>query len=314
MKKWNTFSFNLEKNKFILFFTLIILSLFFFIFLSDVLVRMAFLIIIAILITLAIQETFKKSEDRIKSEALRSAKGLFKIWFTLDFVFSLWIVGLIFVFYSLILLYLYKEIFILASITPEILSIVGQFLLAIGFLIFAIGIFGKNIYKRYELLYRILAIIGIMMSVLAIYFISLPFIYENEIIYQWVFYLSLLFGIGFLFLEEILKKNRFSIILLSLIFCGVIVVYVLDVKDIFNFFEFHGSLSESPYKTVLDYLDSIQTLVFIIFLLITSFFFLDYRELKLEKNKEKREIVIDIIKISLIVWICLNALYMILSL
>jgi hypothetical protein len=309
--KWKSFKFkNYDNNDFIIWLFLILILISTLIALEDILFRVIFIMLLTILIVYAYNETIEKAQERLRDQRMRSISHLNRLKFKLDAIFSLWLFGVIFILFSLLMLVMYGEFFAIQLIPTEITVIISQVGIAVSILFILVGLLGSAIYQDNEKLLKLLKFltnIGLALVILFIYLIIYPFLIGNEQLFVLVFYISLFIGLTLLILEEIIIKNKLSYLLLLLILAIISIIFVSDYLLAYYDFYFYRYIItymiDNSLLTLSDILRKIHQIILIFLIILIAFYLIDYRELcKPEKENSKKYIEISI-RLLVMLWV-----------
>lgn len=318
--KWKKINFQTyEINHFVIWLIVLIISITLFFNITDPLFKYIFLALSVILVFFGFNETIKRIRKREHRKPIKEIQILKVKFYKTNLLFSFWVLGLIFVLFSLFLLFFYNELSINQTLY-NLLPIVAPIFMVIGFFMFFVGRFGKiqevGDIKRYS---KYIETIGIGLVIFGIYFYAYYLLAESEVLFEISFYIILVFGIALLMLEEIVEKNKYSSIFLNLLLIVIIILLVVDLFDPTTFFFYdtgsNSSFIELSQLTLLGVFEIISQVGLIIFS-ITGIFYIFYYELSKVSNKEKartKELLKDVIIISFFVWIIGLALFVMFS-
>jgi len=318
--KWKRINFRTyEINDFVIWLIVLIISISLFLNITDPLFKYIFLALSVILTIFGLNETMKRIRKREHRKPIKEIQVLKIQFYKTNLLFSFWVFGIIFVLFSLFLLFFYNELLI-NQVLYVALPIVAPVFMVIGFFIFLVGRFGKiqevGDIKRFS---KYIETIGIGLVIFGIFFYAYYLLVESKVLFEISFYIILVFGIALLMLEEIVEKNRYSSIFLNILLLVTIILLVVDLLDPTTFFFYDSGSSsfftELSHLTVIGVFELISQVGLIVFS-ITGIFYIIYYELSKVSNEERlrtKELLKDIIIISFFVWIIGLALFVMFS-
>jgi hypothetical protein len=307
--KWKRINFQTyETNDFVIWLFVLIISIVLLFNITDPLFKYIFLALSIILIVFGLNETIKKINKREYIKPIKKTQALKTTFYKNNLLFSFWVFGVIFVLFSLFLLFFYNELLI-NQILYNTLPIIAPIFMVFGFFIFFVGRFGKiQEIGDFERFSKYIETIGIGLVVFGIFFYSYYLLAELKALFEISFYIVLVFGVSLLLIEEILEKNKYSSILLNILLVAIVILLAIDLFDPNFFFYDLGSSSsfiELSHLTIIGVFELISQIGLLVFSITGLFYVIFYELSKISKDEKKRtkELLKDIILVSFFIWI-----------
>lgn len=318
--KWKRINFQTyEINDFVIWLIVLVISITLFFNITDPLFKYIFLALSIVLAIFGLNETMKRINKREYRKPLKEIKFLRTQFYKINLLFSFWVLGIVFILFSLFLLFFYNELLINQTLY-NFLPLVSPIFMVIGFFVFLVGRFGKiqevGDIKEYS---KYIETTGIVLVISGIFFYAYYLLAETKVLFEISFYIILLFGIFLLMLEEIVEKSKYSSIFLNILLIVIISLFVVDLLDPTTFFFYDSGSSsfvvELLHLTIIGIFDLISQIGSIVFF-ITGIFYVFYYGLSKVSNEEKlktKELLKDIMIISFFTWIIGLSLFVIFS-
>ncbi|MFX1453781.1 MAG: hypothetical protein ACFFDB_00265 [Promethearchaeota archaeon] len=291
-----------ETNAFFILLFLIICSIVFFYSLANPLLKFIYLGSIVILVLYAFDESFIKFQEKKEISSVKeTAPGLNKIRIKVNITYFSWITGIIFVIFTLTMLFIYQEAAANNTVSQRI-QLITPIMLIISLFLLVAGKFGmienkgedKRIYRKY----RIIEILGFSVSTFFIFQYILSFFYDRNVLIMVIFYSGMIAGLGLLLIAESQGKDnkaRFFLIL-TLFIVIFLLIYDLfinteDLSFLFRHYEYHNRYARGSL-TLFGIIEIIESLFLMVFLL-TAIFYILYRNTLLREDHKKERLIIE---------------------